>query len=1093
MLTHYLRHSQASLAVCSLLAAGGIGFQAHAAETSVMQQQAITGTVVDDHGEAVLGATIKVKGTTQAAVTDLDGNFTIAGAQKGQTLVVSCIGYATQEVKYTGTALRVVMKEDNATLEEVVVVGYGTMRKKDLTGSVVQIRPEKLANEAPKTVQDILRGTPGLNVGYSADAKGGGSLQVRGQRSVYTGGGHNDPLIILDGMQFYGELSEINPADIGQIDVLKDASASAVYGAKGANGVIVITTKKGKQGKPTINVGVTVAANQRSAYREVFSTGEYVNYLSDWYKTQTYGTNPETGVYDVYQARDKRGNLVAQPGYYDNPDNLSRWGVTPEQWAAYSVNADGSSMRYIYGQRLGMEDAVLRNFDADRDFSWYDQTFRTGFNQDYHASISGASDKVNYYMSFGYLSNKGAIRGNDYSAMRANMKLNGKITDWFEVGANVNFQDRTDGDITVNVSGNDDMLRNSPYANFREEDGSYSQYTMGTTVKRGYNYDFERQYLDLERGYTVLNTVFNAKVTLPFGFKYEFNIAPRFQWYHNREFSSASRPNTNADSRGVNRGWGKRFDYSLNNTVTWDKTLAERHHFVVTLVQEAEERKRWSDDITARGIYPSDALGFHNTQNATKTLSSFSTTDTHETAAAYMARLFYSYDDRYMFTGTVRRDGYCAFGQNNPWATFTSISGAWTFTNEKFFKWKPMSTGKLRLSWGENGNRSLSDPYISLSNLGSGTGQTMGYLTATGEPKDMKYLAADRLANPNLEWEKTQSTNIGLDFGFFDDRLTGSLDVYLMKTHDMIMSKRLPGFSGFGSITTNLGEVQNNGFELSLSSLNIKRQNIEWRTTLGVSYNKNRIKHLYYEMEDVKDADGNVTGQKEMDDTSNGWFIGHTISEIWNYKVLGIWQKDQAEEAAKYGQKPGDPIVENSYTADDKVNADGTVTPVYNNNDKQFLGQTAPKVRLSMRNEFTLFKDLEFSFSLYANLGHKSLAGYYLNNDNGANMVTYCYNTYKKEYWTVDNPTNDYARLNASGPNGATGAQKLYNRSFVRFDNVSLSYTLPQRLIRPLALQRVKLFATVRNLATIGSWEYGDPETGGLATRQYTFGLDITL
>lgn len=701
----------------------------------------------------------------------------------------------------------------------------------------------------------MLRGTPGLNVGYDATAKGGGSMQVRGQRSVYTDGGHNDPLIILDGMQFYGELSEINPQDIGQIDVLKDASAAAVYGAKGANGVIVITTKKGKTGKPTINVGMTLAANTRSTFRDVFSADGYTQYLTDWYKAQTYGVNPETGAYEAYQARDKKGNLVKPAGYYDNPALLPA--DQQAAWAAQSNNPAGASMRYIWGQRLGMEDVVLDNFDQGNTFDWYDRTFRTGFNQDYTASISGASDRVNYYLSFGYLSNEGAVRGNDYSAIRTNMKINGKITDWLEIGANVNFQDRSDGDIQVGIGSDywdDNMLRNSPYANFTEADGSLSQYPMGNIVKRGYSYDFERQYLDLERGYTTLNTIFNAKVTLPYGFRYEFNIAPRLQWYYNRYFTSASKPNTNPDGRGTDRGWAKRYDYSLNNTITWDKTFAERHHFIVTLVQEAEERKYWSDKISARGIYPSDALGFHNTQNATKTLSSFSTSDTHQTAAAYMARLFYSYDDRYMFTGTVRRDGYCAFGQNNPWATFTSVSAAWTFTNEKFFHWTPMSTGKLRLSWGENGNRSLNDPYISLSNLGSGTGATMGYITNTGEVKDMKYLAADRLANPNLQWEKTQSTNIGLDFGFFNDRITGSMEVYFMKTHDMIMNKKLPDFSGFGSVVTNLGEVQNRGFELSLSSLNIKKQNFEWRTTLGLSHNQNKIKHLYYEMEDVKDA-----------------------------------------------------------------------------------------------------------------------------------------------------------------------------------------------------------------------------------------------
>ena len=303
---------------------------------------------------------------------------------------------------------------------------------------VIQIRPDKLANEAPKTIQDVMRGTPGLNVGYDASAKGGGSLQVRGQRSVYTSGGHNDPLIILDGMQFYGELSEINPQDIAQIDVLKDASAAAVYGAKGANGVIAITTKKGKLGKPTINVSATLGINQKSAYRDVFNASEYVRYLSDWHKADTYGVNPETGRYEAYQTGDQKG----QYGFFDNPYALPN-GVTQDQWAAYDNHPEGAGLMEIWGLRLGMEDAVLQNFINGKTFDWYDSTFRTGINQDYNASISGASERMNYYMSFGYQSNEGAIVGNDYSAFRANLKVSGKVTDWLEIGANINFQART--------------------------------------------------------------------------------------------------------------------------------------------------------------------------------------------------------------------------------------------------------------------------------------------------------------------------------------------------------------------------------------------------------------------------------------------------------------------------------------------------------------------------------------------------------------------------------------------------------------------------------------------------------------------------
>lgn len=1068
--------------------------------SATIQQQVgkLQGTVVDASGEPIIGATVKIKGAKGGTVTDLDGHFSLDAA-KGATLDVSYIGYKTVSVKATSSNLTITLQEDAQQISDVVVVGYGTMRKKDLTGSVVQIRPDKLANENPSTVQDLLRGTPGLNVGYNADAKGGGSMQIRGQRSVYTDGGHNDPLIILDGMAFYGELSEINPDDIGQIDVLKDASAAAVYGAKAANGVIIVTTKKGKLGKPTVNFSANIGINTKSDYlMDVYDTNGYMKYREDWYKKDTYGVGDD-GVYGVYRAKDGKGNLVRQPGYFDTAENAQRlYGVDNATWAAYSTNVADESYASMYAKRLGLKDEVLGYYLNNQTYDWWDDTFRTGINQDYNASVSGASETMNYYLSAGFLHNEGAVKGNEYRSVRANMKVSGKVTKWLEIGANVNFQDRSDGDIQVGLGTNywdDNQVRNSPFSIHNNADGTLAQYPMNEKDFGGYNYDFEHQYMDLEKGYQVLNTIVNAKVTLPFGITYSFNAAPRYQYYYNRYFTSASRPNTNADTRGVDRGWGKNFDWSLNNTITWDYTLAKKHHFVLTLVQEAEERRYWSDKIEAREILPSDALGFHNTQNATLSKSNFNTNDTHQTADALMARLFYSYDDRYMVTASVRRDGYSAFGANNPYATFPSIALAWNFVNEKFWKWgNIMSTGKLRASWGKNGNRSLSDPYVSLANLGSGTGKTMNYIQGS-TIVDMKYLSVSRMANPNLEWEKTEALNFGLDFGFLNDRITGSIDYYHMMTKDMIMNQRLPGFTGFGSITTNLGQVNNDGIELTINSLNMKRQNFEWRTTFGLSWNKNTIKHLYYDYEDVKDAQGNVVGRKEADDLTNSWFIGKSIGTIWDYKVTGIWQANEYEEAAKYGQRPGDPKVWNN-PDNDEYNADGTVKKiVYNNDDKVFQGQTTPKVRWSMRNDFTIFKNWTVGFSMYSMLGHKSLSSWYLNQDNSGSLITKGCNTWVKGYWTPENPTNKYARLDAKGPVGAEGAQKLYNRSFVRFDNLSVAYTFPKTWLSSTGISNLKLFFNVKNLGYIKSsvWEYGDPETGGLATRTYTFGLNVTL
>lgn len=1057
--------------------------------TTVTQVGKITGTIVDHAGEPVIGATVRVEGRQNGTITDLDGNYTI-DAKPGDRLVISYIGFNDLKVTARTGGMRLVMKESAESLNEVVVIGYGSMRKSDLTGAVAQVRPDKLTNETPNTVQDVLRGTAGLNIGYDGSAKGGGSMTVRGQRSVYTAGNHNAPLIVLDGMIFYGELSEINPNDIEKIDILKDASSAAVYGAKAANGVVIITTKQGVSEKPVINFNANVGFVTIGQSRHPLDANGYLRYREDFYTVDTYGTNKQTGNYEAYA-------VGKTAGYYARPtaQNLKRYGLTIYEWRAQSSQAAGISDDEIYASRLGLgvSDITMKNFLAGRTFDWYDHSFHTGINQDYNVSVSGRNKRSNYYYSIGYMNNEGVARGDEYSTVRSNLKLNSNITQWLSVGANVLFQSRTDGNIATNWR--EQILDNSPFSFPTDDDGKLIAHPMGETAYwKGYNFDYDRQYLDMERGFYIFNTILDAKVKLPYGITYTFNAAPRFSFFHNRYYESSQHPDwQSADHNRVTRDQSYRFQWSLNNTINWDYTFNKVHHINVTLVQEAEEKSHWEDAIYARHILPTEALGFHATANGDKQLSSFLSNDDKETATGYLARVFYAYDNRYMGTFSFRRDGYSAFGTNNPYANFLSGALAWTFTNEKFWKWKPMSYGKLRVSFGQNGNRELGDPYVALANLALGQ-YTMGYINKnTGEVNDMYYLFVNRLANPHLEWEKTTSWNVGLDFGFLNNRINGSFEYYYMPTTDMIMNQSLPDFTGFNSITTNLGRVVNTGVELTLNTVNIKQKDFEWDTQVNFSYNHNEIKHLYGRYETTIDSQGNSV-TKEMDDISNGWFIGKPITAIWNYKVTGIWQKDEAEQAEKYGQRPGDPKVENAYTEDDRKNADGSVTHVYNDKDKQFLGQTESPYRWSMRNTVT-WKDLSLSVNIYSALGGKALSYEYLNNDNNYSQITNCRNVYKKEYWTIDNPTNKYARLNAQGPTGLDAPGKAISKSFIRLENISLAYSLPHRWLGKLGIENAKVFANVRNVAVwCKDWEYGDPETGdGLSPRTYTLGINVTL
>ncbi len=1068
------------------------------------QERTITGTVVDASNMPLKGVSVTIQHTSQGVTTDDNGRFSLK-APVDASITFSFSGFASQTIKVPASGeVAVRLEISQKSMDEVVVIGYGQVRKKDLTGSITQIRPDKIADQNPNTTQDIIRGTPGVTVGFDPTAKGGGSIQIRGQRSVYTAGGHNDPLLVLDGMIFYGELSEINPDDIEQIDILKDASAAAVYGAKSANGVLIITTKKGKKGKPRFNFTSNLGIVTMGAHRRVMNGAEYMQYRQDWYTAPTYGINPATGNYEAYQS-----SFRTQPGYYAEPTdaNLTKYGITIDQWRAYTAatNTPGISDAEIWAKRLLLQSTVLNNFLAGKTFDWYDQSFRTGINQDYNLSASGASDNINYYMSLGYLSNQGVVAGNDYKAIRSNMKLEAKMTKWLDVSGNVNFQHRTDNDIAADW--NRQIIYNAPFASYKDDNGNLQVHPQGDNMinNYGYNFDFNRQYIDRDQGYTIFNTILSAKVKLPFNITYSFNASPRYQYYHQRYWESSAHPDWGGTNGRVDREQTARFDWSLNNTINMEQNFG-KHRVNLTLVQEAEKRQSWKDRVEARNILPSDALGFHETTFGDKNRSNYDAEDVKETADGLLARMIYSYNDRYMFTASFRRDGYSAFGISNPRANFFSAAVAWTFTNENFFKWEPMSLGKLRISWGQNGNRSLNDPYLALANLAAGSGSaSMGYVDNSGNLIQYRYLRIDRLANPNLHWEKTESFNTGIDFGFLNNRFTGTLDYYITPTVDMIMERGLPNFTGFTNITTNLGKVVNTGFEITLSSQNVRTKNFSWSTTLNFSKYKNTIKHLYYVYDDVLDDQGNVIGSRERDDITNSWFIGQPVSTIWNYNVTGIWQADEAAEAAIYGQRPGDPKVANNYTGDDVKNANGTVTPRYNDRDKEFLGQTSAPIMWSLRNDFS-WKNFNFSFNMYSYWGHKSVIGLYLNQDNNTSLITNLANTWKKEYWTLENPNSDFGRLDAKGPAGVNAPGKLFDKTFIRLDNITVGYNIPQKLSSKAGIERVKVFASIRNAALWTkdkNWAYGDVETyttvndqqyrAGIAPRIYSFGLNVNF
>lgn len=1020
----------------------------------------ISGVIKDDNGNPIVGATIMENGTNNGAISDMDGNFSFDIENNG-ILQISYIGYVEQTLSAANkTFFNIILKEDSRLLDEVVVIGYGSMKKKDLTGAISHVEAERLTLERPTTVQDILRSSaPGLIVQpSSSDAKETPTFLIRGQRSL---NGGTAPLVVLNGVPFNGDLSEINPVDIESVDILKDASSAAIYGAKSANGVVIITTKKGKGEKPTVRFDGSMGFATMGVSRKYYEQDEYLDYRSD------YATS---------------SNGFQNKGYYSKPtaDNLQKYNLTEEQWRNYDAIGQGSkNMEDVWLQRIGFGDVERRNYFSANPYDWYDAAWQTGLRQNYNVSLSGQTARVNYYWSLGYQDNEGNQQGDRFKNYRTNLRIDAKATDFLEVGANLILQNRDEGYQKIDWEG---MCKNSPYSNPYYDDGSLNPWPMGEGHQApGTNSFYNLSMSSKSAGTQTVNSNFYAKLTLPFNISYQFTFAPRYSWSQNRDWTS-SESVFDTTHGSASRESIRSIVWTLDNIIKWNYTFAEKHLIDVTLLQSAEKYEFWSEKMTGKQFSPTDILEWHNMQSANeKTLSS---NDEKYTGDALMARLFYSFDNRYMFTASVRRDGFSAFGRSNPRATFPSLALAWNFSNEKFFDWEPMSNGKIRISWGKNGNRDIGI-YQALSQLTTGSGiSKYSYATSSGTLYELSTLQISRMANNGLKWESTASWNVGLDYGFLNNRINGSIEWYYMPTTDLLMDRTLPNISGYQSVVTNLGKVVNSGLEISINSVNIENKNFSWNTTFNLSHNKNRIKHLYYTYEDVLDENGKVIGSKEVDDITKRWFIDKPMRTIWDIEMTGIWQENEAEEAAKYGQKPGDAKARD-------VNKDYRISQ----DDNVFLGQEDPKVRLSLRNEFVLFKNWDVSFNLYSYLGHKAATTDYLNYFDFTGDYL---NSPVRKYWTPENQSNSYARLKSTRPSNVD-PKKIISRDFIRLENISIGYKIPKKITSLLHAQDIRVYGTIRNVAIWAfskEWSksnYWDVETTGSMPRTYTLGASITF
>lgn len=1013
----YVHLTLPSMKLCFAMAlAGGImafplPAMAEQAVQNVQQAGVVKGQVTDKNGDGVIGATVKVKDAQAGTVTDYNGNFSL-NVQKAGTLVVSYIGYLTKEIAFTpGQTLNITIEEDATALDEVVVVGYGVQKKSDVTGSVTSINKDRLSKLPVTNVLQAVQGAAaGVTISQGSSIPGDApSALVRGRNSINAGTG---PYIVVDGIPISksgGSLNDINPGDIESMEILKDASATAIYGTNGANGVILITTKHGKEGKPSVSYNGYVGF-ETFAHKMDFCDGQQI--------TQRYK------------------DYVAQ-----NP---------------------GETMYNDFVKNQNEADAQA----AGRETDWlYDMVSQTGIIHDHNVTVNGGAEKIKYFISGDYMSQKGVLKGFNYKRYSMRMNIDADVTDYLRIGTNSYIVSHNRDGGRVNFMMAEAM---SPYGKVYEDDGSYCIYPMYTeslffNPMRDINQDHERRQWNINlNAYAELNfgNIWKPLTGLTYKFNFGYSFVPKRENYYN-----------GAEQNDPN-GYGYIFNAetqsrTVENILTYAKDI-QKHHFDITLLF-ASSRKKYHDNTATGAKFINDELLWHNLGGGgTQTAKSY--TDLYKTVSQ-MGRLNYSYDSRYLFTFTVRRDGSSVFGADNKYGTFPSVALGWNIANEKFMEkadW--LNNLKLRLSYGKAGNEAIG-VYETLAKMSNAA------LTMDGQSATALY-PSSRMGNSGLGWETTKTFNIGIDFGFLNNRINGNIDFYTSTTTDLLLQRNLPKVSGYSNVYMNMGKTANKGLEITINSKNIVTKDFTWGTNLVWSWNKNEIKDLYGD---------------EKSDIGNRWFIGEPISVIYDYEMVGIWQKDEIDRGDHLNwdpqAQPGDVKLRD-------VNGDGKIDP---NDDKTIQGQTTPKWIGGLTNTFT-YKNLSLSIFIQTVQGLKrnnSLLGTASDEMGRRNSTT------EVGYWTESNPSNEFRSLSKTSNRWGYGFP--CDASFTRIKDVTLSYQFPAQITNALRISALTVYASARNLATFTSWKGWDPEADITQrgwrdyennypmTKSYVFGLNVTF
>ncbi|MCE7040771.1 TonB-dependent receptor [Dyadobacter sp. CY312] len=957
----------------------------------------VSGKVTGDNGEELPGVSVLLKGTTTGATSDVNGVFKLTIPTGNETLVFSYVGYLTQEIQVANrSVIDVKLAADTKALEEVVVVGYGTMKKSDVTGAITSVKAQDITaiptTNALRSLQgkvsgiDITQtnGQPGANI----------NIVLRGNRSLKA---DNKPLVLVDGIP-YGSFIDINPTDIASIEVLKDVASTAIYGTRGANGVIIITTKRGVSGKSSLSVNSYVSINKKALYPRIMNGEEYAQQKREAYRTTNGGVYRKDE--DIFQV---------------------------------------TELEYLRSGQF--ED-------------WQSYIFHTGLMQNYEVNLTGGSEKTTFATSFGFQKDKGLLLDDVYRRLNGKLSIDHKFNNRIRVGVSAIYsyknQDKRDNPLNM-------ANKILPIAKAFNDDGS-----LILNPAPGYSAQFT-PLADEQPGVFVNNikdkrlftsAYIDVKVTDDLFLKSTIGLdLIDYRRGYFKGYNTVANSGKNSVS-GVEIN--NSFNYTWENTLNYNKTVGI--HQIQGLLGTSSLGTNFEEYTSSGNNQASPLTSYHDLNS--NTISKVLGSKLRETRiASFFGRINYKLNNKYIFQASLRTDGSSVLAAGNKWGYFPSVSGAWRVIEEPFLQNSNVVNDlKLRLSWGKSGNAAI-DPYATMGGLGLsayafGTSAAFGYSPSV-------------IRNPNLTWETTGTWNVGLDFGLLRNRISGTLDIYKSNTKDLLLPSLLPTHTGYAEFLDNVGQVENKGIELSITSQNIAGKAFNWSTDYTFTLNREKIVAL----------NSGVTRNE-----ANSWFVGEPTKVFFNYKKVGIWQLGEEEAAKNFGNNvPGDVKV-----AD--MNGNGVVDP----GDRTTFSQV-PKFSLGINNHFE-YKNFDMSVFVFARVGQ------FINYEYNASAYkpSALENSSNVDYWTPENPTNGFPRPNSS----YSTTNYLYQStlgyvdgSFLKIRDVSLGYNIPSALVKKIGVGRVRVYSTLQNYFTFSKIKDYDPERGGDLSfplvKQMIFGVNI--